>query len=966
MMSTSSESDSDDTSSSDSSSSSDSESEGHNVPSSRQKSARSPSSSSENDSNSSETDSDSSESEPEKLSSKTVVVNPENEACSKGSESNLVAPGHGKPQTQRRNQRRRASKRKALHAKNDTLPPKANLADLHSIGTESKEVLADRPGKAVAEPIAEIVDLAATFEAKRKALLSSIGAGGVDLSVEIEGEGKSPKIPADNIPTAETQVEVQNFQQSPVGDAFLGNRATLEKPTGTLQGDTIAEASASQNSSKRRAKLDMPSSRRLLFGSLGLRAPKTKEDESTLREKLKRDPRPRKEAQSSEDFVADSIGEDQSWKDKVILSAVECCEEGVELSTPPFPFIQRWDPQQQMGYGRRSGRGKTNNKKRKRKSKQYYGDWEEQDAQHNASQHQELNYFEDEHEDEERFVKRNTNTQSQKTHSDEIYESAVNDQLMREAEGISASAPIDAASTEDLPALPEDMSLCHGLIQESCTPGTVLAFKQLDMSAETNWQPRVSEYRTAIIDQVTDNGTLQMILAKRDQPVKEELYDDETGERVYGKFEMPGYKENEGDDSNGNCIVELSFADLIHPKLIRAAEPQLRGPELRRPEELEVISGNSAEIIIAEESEELYPSLDKVNPSKLDKSTHDSTPDKANKQVRNEIRDLISDAGWRSSIGSDVLKQGPQPSLKSLMNETKNAEPYHHANDTTTTSSPRFAGFSSSPPSNRPMLSNDLPPDITGLETDESILPQTVAETVAATSPRSEQSTSDQDNEGVGPVDIAWRDVASDDAPSEPRSLGKNRQSARRRLSSLQTSSKAAFQNSSGLFSQGKTSHESIVSFDGADSDDEFPTMENVLASTRSSFESVVPDNEDSRIAAKSSFEPISSAAEDQKRHRRSKSAAKRSIREQSKSLPEFRTFKEEDDGDFTPHPSLTPLGTQIVDLTQSSDAPRIDEDDHGSVLSSGPGWGKKTRASPKQLSPAKGESLGSRTRSRV
>jgi hypothetical protein len=37
--------------------------------------------------------------------------------------------------------------------------------------------------------------------------------------------------------------------------------------------------------------------------------------------------------------------DDDSWLQRIDLRAVECCEEGIELSTPPFPFYHRWDPE---------------------------------------------------------------------------------------------------------------------------------------------------------------------------------------------------------------------------------------------------------------------------------------------------------------------------------------------------------------------------------------------------------------------------------------------------------------------------------------------------------------------------------------------------------------------------------------------------------------------------------------------
>lgn len=37
--------------------------------------------------------------------------------------------------------------------------------------------------------------------------------------------------------------------------------------------------------------------------------------------------------------------EDDTWLQRIDLRVVECSEEGIGLSTPPFPFYQHWDPQ---------------------------------------------------------------------------------------------------------------------------------------------------------------------------------------------------------------------------------------------------------------------------------------------------------------------------------------------------------------------------------------------------------------------------------------------------------------------------------------------------------------------------------------------------------------------------------------------------------------------------------------------
>jgi hypothetical protein len=53
-----------------------------------------------------------------------------------------------------------------------------------------------------------------------------------------------------------------------------------------------------------------------------------------------------------------------AWREKIIYKAVECCHEDMVLSEPPFPFVQRWDPQQKYQTMR----------KRKRASENYQAD----------------------------------------------------------------------------------------------------------------------------------------------------------------------------------------------------------------------------------------------------------------------------------------------------------------------------------------------------------------------------------------------------------------------------------------------------------------------------------------------------------------------------------------------------------------------------------------------------------------
>lgn len=48
--------------------------------------------------------------------------------------------------------------------------------------------------------------------------------------------------------------------------------------------------------------------------------------------------------------------DDGSWRERIDLRAVECCDHRVELSTPPFPFYQYWDSQYDTRKKRRDWR----------------------------------------------------------------------------------------------------------------------------------------------------------------------------------------------------------------------------------------------------------------------------------------------------------------------------------------------------------------------------------------------------------------------------------------------------------------------------------------------------------------------------------------------------------------------------------------------------------------------------------
>jgi hypothetical protein len=107
---------------------------------------------------------------------------------------------------------------------------------------------------------------------------------------------------------------------------------------------------------------------------------------------------------------------------------------------------------------------------------------------------------------------------------------------------------------EDLPIIPANITDLP--VATSFNTGDVLFFKRLAM---INWQPVISPWMTAKIEGV-DGEFLSLRLAVRDRPVRR--YDEETGERVYDKFEMPG-----ADDIDDDGLLEMDSTELLEPRV---------------------------------------------------------------------------------------------------------------------------------------------------------------------------------------------------------------------------------------------------------------------------------------------------------------------------------------------------------------------------------------------------------------
>ncbi|KAI9368282.1 hypothetical protein BJX61DRAFT_546685 [Aspergillus egyptiacus] len=419
-------------------------------------------------------------------------------------------PGTGSIRTKKLNQRVKLRRRLSKYKQLGVLGENADFAALRQLEAENGGPLRiSRPTINSEEHEKEV------FEAKRQKLLRDLESGGVDISLLDEKENIGPS-PAE--PESSQQADDHDEHYVTANDT---TEATPDIP--------------------QRRTLDVASTRRLLFGSLGVKTPRTKEEEEATRKKLagkaqKVAPQP-KEQGDAEAVESHESEPEVDWREKLILGATECVYDDIELSTPPFPFEQRWDAEAASIIKQRKGWGK---KRKRRQQLQVYDDAEGNEDGYYAEDDTQLNY-----------------------------DDAQQPEAETDNKDVSEQTAVKSAesSEEDLPVLPSDTDGLPGLTTENMKPGLVFAFKQLDLSKETNWQPVLSDYRVAVVVDVFDNNILNIRLAKpyRRQPKDT---DAEEGPFHYSGFEMPGMDEDEEEDDG---FREVPFDDLTDPKLLRDA-----------------------------------------------------------------------------------------------------------------------------------------------------------------------------------------------------------------------------------------------------------------------------------------------------------------------------------------------------------------------------------------------------------
>ena len=664
--------------------------------------------------------------------------------------SRQTPPGQGSGVTKKRNRRRRLTRNYKNHIKKGVIPSTFTRMDFvkweeeNRASQENKEKPVQAQSEqthiastAIAKDSTEM-DLTAAIQAKKSELLRSLGgvidgqvASNETLQTMVDGHShvtsnKTLQTMGDEpdytMPTTQrvvvqdeiAQDEIENLPRNdvqelnPVPISTSARSLASKGAIATPQSDAL-----DVTPNKRRARLDVTSSRRMLFGSLGVRAPNTQEEADAVRQKLSANiriaPQPKPDAALKlADTEIEDVDADDSWKAKITLKAVECCHEGIELSTPPFPFVQRWDPRQKGDFKNR----KLSKKQRRRASQQQ----KRRTSQHYGNSGTEVLHGkifvieERESAFEAGAGDAHDNDQSAlyPTLSEE-YQLAANEQLLRDSRVLPTNTDTEVV-VDDSPQIPTDIETYSTLGPGNAVQGSVIAFKQLEVSARTCWQPQVSDYRIGTIENVlreNEAWTLCVRLVKNDQNDKARKYDAVTGERIYGRFEMPMSSEEEDD-----TYLEISFDDMIEPKLMQPS-PFVTG-QVEGHEQPPVESGSLIQIeetpqedslvgpkVIREEQH--YHSTSVVEESLLQERQHDSQNDEKplssdgpDSVSRKEVSLLIKGAGFRTSIDPEAareledLRDGGE---QELQNSGENDD-YDHDS----VGSLSFNGFASSPP----------------------------------------------------------------------------------------------------------------------------------------------------------------------------------------------------------------------------------------------------------------------------
>lgn len=179
---------------------------------------------------------------------------------------------------------------------------------------------------------------------------------------------------------------------------------------------------------------------------------------------------------------------------------------------------------------------------------------------------------------------------------------------------------------EDLPSLPKDIKALPLLTAESAQPGMVITWNQLLMSKATKWQPELLPL-TGLIIPGGEDGSIHVMLARRDREKNEKMYDEFTGKRIYDKFEAPDLDEASGEDDEEEVddgFRSLQWTEMIEPRILQQApvngNVEAAAAEDEMPPEHDQVSELQPEV----DALEGQPSTDQVRAAVENDFMHDS------------------------------------------------------------------------------------------------------------------------------------------------------------------------------------------------------------------------------------------------------------------------------------------------------------------------------------------------------
>ena len=527
--------------------------------------------------------------------------------------STTTPPGAGQKKTKRNNNR--VKKRRMLKALKDqgALDSNANFDDLKAY--ESGQLEAARQNALANVTLAEEAESVelGLHEDQQTAILEEVesaiptvqDAELIDTSMQdvraLPSQRVADDVEMDNslplelaVPVAaEQQVATEGQNTTPVARLILDERSP-------------------------RSRLDLAASRRLLFGSLGLRAPKGAAEEQALRDKLaakasKADKFAKKleDMQYGQEAVVDPAPAEDSWKQKLIVSAVDCDDGGRQLPPPPFPFEQRWWKNKGKSQGH---------------SRPPHTDEVDQRTRGKVAPAAESGFAPDMSVFDERRESQASNNES-RTLSFEIEEDGI--------------------------PIPTDYVALAPLQPNQILPGAIIAYKELHVSPETNFQPEVSRYRVARVIAHESDDLIRVCLAIKDRD-NAHVQGSEASEAAHNPFEV---RTDQEEDVMDDGIREMNYSSMLDPKLVDASKihvPESNPPALGGDCHASPQPNNSA---VISESAPIGDSRSGRTPAHVEVDLLEiDTP------RRTEITTIIKAAGFDSAMDERLL---PSSSVRS-------------------------------------------------------------------------------------------------------------------------------------------------------------------------------------------------------------------------------------------------------------------------------------------------------------